>query len=422
MFPPNARLALEDGSIFRGRALGKTAVAQTVGEVVFNTSLTGYQEVFSDASYNGQIVVMTSPLVGNYGVNVDDEESRGPSLRGVVVREASRRASSFRSQESLDEYLQRSGVTGISGVDTRAITRLLRVEGSLKGVISAGAGAEAGVPSDAELVARARNWQGLQGLDMVREVTCGEPEVWKQGFASPFSSCFFDNRPSERIAEGLKVVAYDFGVKYNILRILHEMGFAVHRVPASTSAAEVCEIDPDGVFLSNGPGDPEGLPYAVDAIRSLIGKYPMFGICLGHQLISLALGGKTEKLKFGHHGGNHPVKNCLNGKVEISVQNHCYAVDLDSLAGQRVRPYFVNLNDHTLEGVYHEELPLFAVQFHPEAAPGPNDFTFLFDNFARMVRCGQPLDQIPDLAEMGGIGVAPSAARTAKAVVPPEGA
>jgi carbamoyl-phosphate synthase small subunit len=404
LFGSNARLVLEDGTVLHGRALGATG--ETVGEVVFNTSLTGYQEVFSDASYNGQVVVMTSPLIGNYGTNADDEESRRPALRGVVVREASRRASNFRSEATLDEYLERNGVVGISGVDTRAITKLLRVEGSLKGIIASGS--EIRPESDAALVERARNWSGLQGLDMVKEVTCDAPRVWEQGFKSPFSNCFFDNRSRERSAEGLTVVAYDFGVKYNILRIFHEMGFTVHQVPASTPAAKVREIDPDGVFLSNGPGDPEGLPYAVDAIRSLIPEYPMFGICLGHQLLSLALGGKTTKLKFGHHGGNHPVKNCRSGKVEISVQNHCYAVDLDSLDGQQIHPYFVNLNDHTLEGIYHGELPIFAVQFHPEAAPGPNDFTFLFDNFASMIRCGQPLDRVPGLTEAAGAAPPPA--------------
>ncbi len=380
-----ARLALEDGTVLRGTVLG--ASGETVGEVVFNTSLTGYQEVFTDASYNGQIVVMTNPLIGNYGVNADDEESRVPSLRGVVVREASRAPSNFRSEQSLDAFLALHGVTGITGIDTRAVTKLLRVEGSLKGVISSAA---SDVP-DAALVARAREWDGLGGKDMVRDVTCDAVELWEHGFRSPFSNCFFDGRPTEKLGEGLRIVAFDFGVKYNILRIFKEMGFEVHRVPAATTAAQVRELEPDGVFLSNGPGDPEGLPYAIETIRALIGEYPMFGICLGHQLLSLALGGRTHKLKFGHHGGNHPVKNELNGKVEISVQNHCYAVVPDSFDDDAIQPYFVNLNDHTLEGLYHSKLPLFAVQFHPEAAPGPNDFTFLFDEFARMIRQGEPL-------------------------------
>ncbi len=386
-----ARLALEDGTVLRGISIG--AEGESVGEVVFNTSLTGYQEVFTDASYNGQMVVMTNPLIGNYGVNPDDEESRAPALRGVIVRELSRRPSNFRSSEHLGDYLARHGVVGISGIDTRAVTKLLRVEGSLKGVISTSD------EEDEALVERARNWEGLGGLDMVSEVTCKEPQVWEEGFNSPFSSCFKDNRCDERLGEGLEIVAFDYGVKYNILRIFHEMGFKVHQVPADTTAEQVREIDPDGVFLSNGPGDPEGLPYAIETIRSLMGDYPIFGICLGHQLTGLALGGATEKLKFGHHGGNHPVLNTMTGKVEISVQNHCYAVVPDSFETDQVEPYFVNLNDQTLEGLYHKEIPLFTVQFHPEAAPGPNDFTFLFDNFARMIRSGKPLPGVPQIRE-----------------------
>ncbi len=386
-----ARLALEDGTVLRGISIG--AEGESVGEVVFNTSLTGYQEVFTDASYNGQMVVMTNPLIGNYGVNPDDEESRAPALRGVIVRELSRRPSNFRSSEHLGDYLARHGVVGISGIDTRAVTKLLRVEGSLKGVISTSD------EEDEALVERARNWEGLGGLDMVSEVTCKEPQVWEEGFNSPFSSCFKDNRCDERLGEGLEIVAFDYGVKYNILRIFHEMGFKVHQVPADTTAEQVREIDPDGVFLSNGPGDPEGLPYAIETIRSLMGDYPIFGICLGHQLTGLALGGTTEKLKFGHHGGNHPVLNTMTGKVEISVQNHCYAVVPDSFETDQVEPYFVNLNDQTLEGLYHKEIPLFTVQFHPEAAPGPNDFTFLFDDFARMIRSGKPLPEVPQIWE-----------------------
>ena len=386
-----ARLALEDGTVMRGASIG--AQGESVGEVVFNTSLTGYQEIFTDASYNGQMVVMTNPLIGNYGVNPDDEESRAPSLRGVIVRELSRRPSNFRSCEPLGDYLDRHGVVGISGIDTRAVTRLLRVEGSLKGVISTSEN------SDEELVEKAKSWEGLGGLDMVRDVSCEKPRVWEQGFNSPFSSCFKDNRTSERLGEGLEIVAFDYGVKYNILRIFYEMGFKVHQVPADTTAEQVRELNPDGVFLSNGPGDPEGLPYAIETIRSLLGEYPIFGICLGHQLMGLALGGSTEKLRFGHHGGNHPVLNTRTGKVEISVQNHCYAVVPDSFETDQVKPYFINLNDQTLEGLYHRELPLFTVQFHPEAAPGPNDFTFLFDDFARMIRGGKSLPETPEIWE-----------------------
>jgi carbamoyl-phosphate synthase small subunit len=378
-----AKLALEDGTVLAGECLG--AAGETAGEVVFNTSLAGYQEVFTDASYNGQIVVMTNPLIGNYGVNEDDEESSRAWLRGVVVRERSRISSSFRSRDDLDSWLRGQNVVGITGVDTRAVTKLLRVSGSLKGVISSTD------LDDRRLVEKARSWPGLGGLDMVQEVSCQRPYVWSEGFSTPFARCFLNGRPAERLGSGLRVAAYDFGIKHNILRILSEMGFEVHVLPAGTPAEAVRRLEPDGLFLSNGPGDPEGLPYAIEAIRSLIEDYPTFGICLGHQLLGLALGGRTRKLHFGHHGGNHPVMNLRTGKVEISVQNHCYAVDMATLDSALVRPYFQNLNDHTNEGLYHTELPLFSVQFHPEAAPGPNDFTFLFDDFARLIRRRTPL-------------------------------
>jgi carbamoyl-phosphate synthase small subunit len=375
---------LEDGTVLDGDSIGATGVS--TGEVVFNTSLSGYQEIFTDPSYNGQMVVMTNPLIGNYGINVDDQESFQPCVRGVIVRELSRRPSNFRSQADLGGYLKKFGVVGISGVDTRAVTKRLRVAGSLKGVLAAGDRDDPELKGEA-LVEKAKAWSGLGGRDMVAEVTCEKPYRWTTGFGSPFSSCFKSNRVEEKVGEGLRLAAFDFGIKHNILRILCEMGFELHVLPASATADEVRALKPNGVFLSNGPGDPEGLPYAVKTIKSLIQDYPVFGICLGHQLTSLALGGSTAKLKFGHHGGNHPVKNLLTGKVEISVQNHCYAVEPDSLPAS-VTPYFTNLNDGSNEGLIHKELPIFTVQFHPEAAPGPNDFTFLFDKFATLVREG----------------------------------
>jgi carbamoyl-phosphate synthase small subunit len=387
-----AKLALEDGSVYRGQSIG--AEGESVGEVVFNTSLSGYQEIFTDPSYKGQMVVMTNPLIGNYGINPEDEESLQPHPRGVIVRELSRRPSSFRASADLGSYLKKSGIVGISGVDTRAITRRLRVEGSLKGIIATGSaddpGMESGGLAEDALVEKAKAWPGLGGIDMVAEVTCRSAYVWDEGLDTPFASCFKANRPRERLGQGFRVAAFDYGIKHNILRILRDLGFEVHVLPAGTTADEVRALRPDGIFLSNGPGDPAGLPYAAKTIRALLEDYPIFGICLGHQLVSHALGGTTYKLKFGHHGGNHPVKNLLNGKVEISVQNHCYAVDPASLP-REVKPYFLNLNDQSLEGLVHTELPIFAVQFHPEASPGPNDFTFLFDQFAKMLKEQKPL-------------------------------
>ncbi|MBI4600972.1 MAG: glutamine-hydrolyzing carbamoyl-phosphate synthase small subunit [Planctomycetes bacterium] len=382
-----AKLALEDGTVLHGTPIGAEGIS--VGEVVFNTSLSGYQEIFTDPSYNGQMVVMTNPLIGNYGINADDEESFRPCVRGVIVRELSRRPSNFRSQADLGSYLKKYGIVGISGVDTRAVTKLLRTAGSLKGVIGSGSRGDREL-EDPTLVERARAWPGLGGIDMVAEVSSKEAHRWTRGFTTPFSSCFKDNRPGERLGEGLRIAAYDYGIKHNILRILYDMGFEVYVLPAKATADDARALKPDGIFLSNGPGDPEGLPYAVKAVRSLAADYPVFGICLGHQLVSLALGGRTFKLKFGHHGGNHPVKNLKTGKIEISVQNHCYAVDVDTLP-KGVEPYFLNLNDRSNEGLVHRDLPIFTVQFHPEAAPGPNDFTFLFDQFARMVRQKAPL-------------------------------
>ena len=378
-----AKLALENGSVFSGQLLG--APGESLGEVVFNTSLTGYQEIFTDASYHGQMVVMTNPLIGNYGVNIEDQESSKPHVAGVIVREVSRRPSNFRADGDLGSYLARNGIVGITGVDTRAITKLLRLSGSLKGIISSTD------LDDHRLIDKARGWEGLIGRDMVSAVTSKRAYRFQTGAEGSF---WID--PSQGFREtgaGLKVAAFDFGIKQNILRIMAGMGFEVTVLPARTTAGEVHQLKPDGVFLSNGPGDPEGLPYAIDCARKLIGEYPIFGICLGHQLLGLAMGGRTYKLKFGHHGGNHPVQNLLTGKVEISVQNHCFAVDMESLDPQQVKPYFMNLNDRSNEGLIHTRLPLFSVQFHPEASPGPTDFTFLFEQFAALVRNRAPLER-----------------------------
>ena len=371
-----AKLALEDGSVFTGESAG--APGEAGAEVVFNTAMSGYQEVFTDPSYHGQIVVMTQPHIGNYGVNPEDEESARPYLSGIVVREISRRPSNFRSRLSLHDYLKEKGVVGITGVDTRAITKLLRVEGSLRGVISTED------LDDESLVEKAQRVPDIVGRDLVDPVTVKAPERWSEGFHTTWAYSSF-----RESAEGLRVVAMDFGMKYNIARILAGIGFEVWRVPARTTAAEIRALEPDALFLSNGPGDPGGVPYAIETIRELYTELPVFGICLGHQLLCLAMGGKREKLKFGHHGANHPVMELRTRKVDISCQNHCFVVNVDSLS-REVETTYLNLNDRSLEGIAHRELPVFSVQFHPEASPGPNDFSYLFDEFVRMVRDKRP--------------------------------
>jgi len=370
-------LALEDGRVFNGRAAG--ARTRRGGEVVFNTSLTGYQEVFTDPSYAGQIVCLTYPHIGNVGANHDDEESGKPYIEALVVREFSALASNWRSTESAKQYLERHGVPVIWDLDTRALVRHLREVGALRGVV-----ATDGTPAE-NLVAEARAIPTIAGLELASRVTCAKKYDWSRGsidLAAPILE-----KPSGR--EGgtrYRVVAYDFGIKQNILRLLVDHGCEVLVVPAQTSAEDVMALRPHGVFLSNGPGDPEPIGYAIQNIRKLLGRVPIFGICLGHQLCGLALGGRTFKLKFGHHGSNHPVKNLLTEKVEITAQNHGFCVDPDSLPSSDVEITHVNLNDHTNEGMRHRSLPLFSVQYHPEASPGPHDARYLFDDFLRILQ------------------------------------
>ena len=364
-------LALADGRVFRGEALG--AEGEAVGEVVFNTSMTGYQEIITDPSYKGQIVVMTYPLIGNYGINQEDAESRRPWVEGFSVKESSPIYSSWRGRTTLDDYMKRHGIVGIQSIDTRALTRHLRDRGAQEGIISSR-------ELDPErLVARAKAAPGLVGRDLVREVTIRDPEGWGEALWDRVKG--YQPPPAKR----LRVVAYDSGIKRNILRQLASVGCEVSVVPASTRAAAVLEMKPDGVFLSNGPGDPEGVPYLIESVRGLFGKLPIFGICLGHQILGLAAGGRTYKLKFGHHGGNHPVRDLSTGKVEITAQNHGFAVDPKSVEPFGFVETHVNLNDGTSEGMRHRELPVLSVQYHPEASPGPHDAGYLFTRFVDLM-------------------------------------
>jgi carbamoyl-phosphate synthase small subunit len=378
----NAILALEDGSVFPGRGFG--ARAQACGEVCFNTSMTGYQEILTDPSYKGQIVTMTYPLIGNYGVNEADVESWQPHVAGFVIRELSPVVSNWRAQSSLADYLEKNGVPAIQGIDTRALTKKLRVRGALNGFIST-----EDIPPE-EAVARAKNWPGLGAMDYVKIVTHQEPFLWDEKDAQ--SGLFqLPRGPNNPIPQPLPpadvpIVAYDFGMKYNILRRLRQHGFKVQVVPATTTAAQALQYKPAGIFLSNGPGDPAVLDYAVQAAADLIKSgVPIFGICLGHQIVAQALGGKTFKLKFGHRGGNQPVKNLATGQIEITSQNHGFAVDPQTLPGEIVVDR-VNLNDQTVEGLRHKNKPLFCVQYHPEASPGPHDATPLFAQFRAMIQ------------------------------------
>ena len=368
-----AILALEDGRIFRGDGYG--AKGECSGEVVFNTSLTGYQEIFTDPSYAGQIVVLTNPQIGNYGTNQADAEAGRPYIEGLIVREFSSVSSNWRSEQVADEYLERYGVPVLSEIDTRALVRHLRSNGVMRGVIST-------TETDTDvLVAKARAVRNMDGTDLASVVSTKAPYEWKQRTEDPLNP----GSPEAQTDCNLHVVAYDYGIKQNILHMLGAQGCRVTVVPARTTAEDVLSMRPDGVFLSNGPGDPEPLTYATEAIRKLAGKTPVFGICLGHQLVGAALGGRTFKLKFGHHGGNHPVKQLSTGRVEITSQNHNYAVDPDSLNANEVDLTHINLNDQTLEGLRHRTMPLLSVQYHPEASPGPHDSHYLFGEFRRMM-------------------------------------
>ena len=357
-----AVIVFEDGSVFKGEAFG-VIKEMTFGEIVFNTSISGYQEILTDPSYKGQIVTMTYPLIGNYGTNEEDVESSKPHVEGFIIKELCRYPSNFRSTASLDEYLKANDIMGITGVDTRAVTRHLRVEGAMKGVISTR------VDDIDALVKMVKDSPSLVGRDMVKEVTPGDPQQWND--------------------EGsLRVAVLDCGVKYSILNHLKSRGCAVKRYPATASAETILGDNPDGILLSNGPGDPEGAPYVFKTVKELLGKAPIFGICLGHQMLGLAMDGNTYKLKFGHHGGNQPVKDLETDKVSITAQNHCFCVDYDSVKDKGVEVTHINLNDKTVEGMESKKHNFFSVQFHPEAGPGPNDATYLFDKFISNMKGG----------------------------------
>jgi len=383
---PKAILALEDGTIFEGRAFG--AAASVAGEVCFNTSMTGYQEILTDPSYKGQIITMTYPLIGNYGVNEQDVESYQTHASGFVVRELSPVVSNYRADSSLGDYMERNGIPGVEGIDTRALTKKLRVHGAMNGYLTTEEGEMA-----EEALAKAKAWPGLIGVDYVKEVTHKSIFAWDEEdtlspeFRLPKGPSEIDGRIQRdpMPAADIPIVAYDFGIKYNILRRLRQTGFAVTLVPANTPVDEALKHNPAGIFLSNGPGDPAAVPYAAAAVAALLAKgLPIFGICLGHQILGLAMGGKTSKLKFGHRGANQPVKDLESGRVEITSQNHGFTVETDSLPGD-VIVNRVNLNDQTVEGLRHKNKPVFCVQYHPEASPGPHDSSGLFSEFRQLL-------------------------------------
>lgn len=362
-----AFLALEDGLVFEGKAFG--AEGEIFGEVVFNTSLTGYQEILTDPSYRGQIVTMTNPHIGNYGVNQADEESDRPWAEGFIIRELSPVVSNYRSSMTLDEYLKKYNKIGIQEIDTRQLVKHLRDHGAKKGVLST-------VDQDRDrLVRKAKDSPGIVGVDLVKDVTCAKPYEFRDTLLKGFEW----GAPGQK--KKLRAVAIDCGIKRNILRKLVQHGFEVHVVPASTSPADILSLNPDGIFLSNGPGDPAAVPYVVETVRALIGKKPIFGICLGHQILGQAFGGTTSKLKFGHRGGNHPVMDLSTQRVEITSQNHGFVVDVESLKKDDVEVTHLNLNDKTLEGMRHKKYPVFSVQHHPENSPGPHDSDYLFERF-----------------------------------------
>lgn len=371
-----ALLALADGKIFEGEHFGSEGEVEA--EIVFNTSMSGYQEIITDPSYCGQMVVMTYPLIGNYGVNPEDFESDRPHLSGFIIKELSRIQSNWRSRESLEDYLLKNKVFGIQGIDTRALTRRIREKGAQQAILSTD------ISNPQELVEKARKSPGLIGRDLVKEVTCKKAYDWNE---STWIIKSGQTQLEEVKDRPYKVLVYDFGVKRNILRKLTQAGCKVKVVPANTPANEVLATNPDGIFLSNGPGDPAAVPYAIENVKALLGKAPVFGICLGHQILSLALNGSTYKLRFGHHGGNQPVLDNNSGKVEITSQNHGFAVKKDSSMSD-IEITSLNLNDNTVEGIQHKKWPIFSVQYHPEASPGPHDSDHLFDKFVSLMKAG----------------------------------